>query len=84
MYVNNRSITYVNNSIFFIKPALTSSVIGDTQVVNGYTYDIWGSSPANLCTGNAFYGCSRTSNGAHIINPIQSGRIHTAETFSFK
>ncbi len=46
---------------------------------------IQGADPASLCTGNTFYGCFRTSGaGGNILNPIQSVRIRTAETFSFQ
>ena len=43
-----------------------------------------GAHPGNLCTGNAFYGCFRQGTGTNYINPIQSARLRTAETFSFK
>lgn len=46
--------------------------------------DLWGAHPGNLCTGNAFYGCQRQGTGTNYINPIQSARLRTAETFSFK
>ena len=50
-----------------------------------YTMDMWGSSPADLCTGNAFYGCERTAGaGGGIINPIQSARIRTAHSLSIR
>ncbi len=46
--------------------------------------DMWGSSPADLCTGNMFYGCMRTSGaGGNYLNPITSARLRTAEHFSF-
>ena len=44
-----------------------------------YTLDIWGQ-----CTDNQFYGCSRTSNGYNIINPITSARLNTKKSFWFK
>lgn len=48
------------------------------------TVELWGSAPADVCTSNAFYGCSRSSGGGMVINPIQSARLRTAGTFSFK
>lgn len=48
-----------------------------------YVYDI-GSSPANLCTGNAWFGCMRQGSDTNLLNPIQSARLRTAESFSFK
>jgi len=60
-------------------------MIGDGNVRSGYTADIWGASPANLCTGNQFYGCTRTAGaGGNYINPILSARLRTAETASIK
>lgn len=47
------------------------------------TYDIWGGEPANLCTSNMWWGCSRTAGGTNIINPVMSARLRTAESFSF-
>jgi hypothetical protein len=35
----------------YLKPTLTSDTIGVQNVLNGYTMDMWGSSPADLCTG---------------------------------
>jgi len=84
-YTNNRSNSFVRNSTLFIKPTLTSEQIGQANVLNGYTLDIWGSSPADLCTGNAFYGCERASGGGgNILNPIQSARVRTVHSFSFQ
>ena len=53
-------------------------------MINGGQLDLFGGSPADKCTSGAFYGCTRSSDGTHIINPIQSARIRTAETFNFK
>lgn len=50
-YLNNRSNSYVRDSILYLKPTLTSDTIGLPNVLNGYTMDLWGSSPADLCTG---------------------------------
>jgi len=67
----------------YLKPTLTADNIGQ-QNLNSGTLDVWGSTPANLCTGNAFYGCSRVGGGGgNIINPIQSARIRTVNSFTF-
>jgi len=85
MYLNNRSISYVNNSIFYIQPRMTAEQIGEAGLQAGVNYDIWGSDPAGYCTGNAFYGCFRSSGGGgNILNPLQSARVRTAESFSFR
>jgi len=83
-YTNNRTNSYVSNSILYLKPTYTANTIGEQNLENGFTMDVWGSTPPNLCTGNAFYGCSRTSGGGgNYINPIQSAAIRTSDAFSF-
>jgi hypothetical protein len=84
-YTNNRSNSYVRDGILYLKPTLTAEKIGEQNVRAGYTMDIWGANPANLCTGNAFYGCSRTSGaGGNYLNPIQSAAIRTSESALLK
>jgi len=47
--------------------------------------DMWGGSPVDECTGNNFYGCERTSGaGGNILNPIQSAKLTTVNSFSFR
>jgi len=83
-YSNNRSNSFVDkDGILHLKLTLTNDTVGDDMLITGGDIDLWGGSPADACTSNAFYGCERTSNGANILNPIQSARIRTAETFSF-
>ncbi|RKO84439.1 concanavalin A-like lectin/glucanase domain-containing protein [Blyttiomyces helicus] len=48
------------------------------------SWDRKGNDPPSLCTGNAFFGCSRTSGNGNIINPIQSAQIRTAESVNIK
>lgn len=46
---------------------------------------MWGSTPADLCTGNAFYGCKRAAGGGgNFLPPITSARLRTAESFAFR
>jgi hypothetical protein len=53
--------------------------------VNGGTIDLSGDrNSKSSCTDSSFYGCSRSSNGANIINPIQSAAIKTINSFAFK
>ncbi|KAI8800412.1 concanavalin A-like lectin/glucanase domain-containing protein [Cladochytrium replicatum] len=84
MYSNSRNNTYVRDGVLYIRPTLTSANIGEASVLSGYTYDVWGNHPANQCTGNAFFGCSRTSDGTNIINPIQSALIRSVNTVSLR
>ena len=67
----------------YLKPTLTAERLGEAALTSE-TLDLWGGTPSSMCTENQFYGCSRTGNGANILNPIQSARIRTAETFNFK
>ena len=43
-----------------------------------------GASPADLCTGNNWWGCERTGSATNILNPIQSARLRTVNSFAFK
>jgi beta-glucanase (GH16 family) len=84
LYHNNRSNSYVKDGVFHIKPTPTAYKIGEDNLRSGFTMDMWGSSPADACSGHQFYGCSRASNGIQIINPVQSAKITTRESFSFE
>jgi len=49
------------------------------------SYNVWGGSPADQCTSNAFYGCERNAAGSgNYINPIMSSRLRSVNSFSFK
>lgn len=83
-YVNNRSVSYVRNGTLVIRPRLTNETLGNAGLQNA-DVNIWGGDPASYCTQNAYYGCERLGGaGGNIINPVQSARIRTAETFAFK
>lgn len=81
-YRNNRTNTFVRDGVFHIQPTLTADAIGEATMKTG-SMSIWGGSPADECTSNAFYGCERTGNGQNILNPIMSGRVRTVNSFSF-
>jgi len=83
-YTNNRTNSFVKNGVLYIKPTLTADTIGEAGLKSA-TLNLWGGEPANLCTGNNFYGCERTGGGGgNILNPIQSARIRTSSSFNFK
>ena len=45
---------------------------------------MWGSAPADQCTGNAFYGCSRTAGAGmfgHTLSTFPKQRIHYVHSF---
>jgi beta-glucanase (GH16 family) len=48
------------------------------------SYNVWGGSPADMCTSNQFYGCERSAAASgNYVNPIMSSRVRTAQSFSF-
>jgi hypothetical protein len=83
-YSNNRTNSYVRDSILYLRPTLTVDTIGEDSLFNG-AMDLGGGPPADQCTSNQFYGCFRQGGaGGNILNPIQSARIRTVKSFSFK
>ncbi|KAJ8039654.1 Beta-1,3-glucan-binding protein [Holothuria leucospilota] len=83
-YTNNRSNSYVRDNVLYIKPqTLTSDKEGEAFLTSG-TLNLWGASPADLCTGNNWWGCERTGSVTNYINPIQSARLRTVDSFAFK
>jgi beta-glucanase (GH16 family) len=85
-YTNNRTNSFVRNGVLYIKPTLTSAIIGEGAVAGNpsTTVDLASLEPAMQCTGGAFWGCSRTSTPDIYMNPIQSAALRTAHSFSFK
>ena len=43
--------SFVRDGVLYIKPTLTADEIGESNLENGYTMDMWGGSPADLCMG---------------------------------
>jgi len=85
-YANNRTNSYVKNGILYLKPTLTSAIIGEGAVAGNpsTTIDLAALEPAMQCTGDAFWGRTRTSTSDNYLNPIQSAALRTAHSFSFK
>lgn len=81
LYHNNRTNSFVQDGQLFLQPTLTSELMGENAMMHG-DYNIWGGTPADLCTSNAFYGCERNAAFGNYINPISSARVRTAESFS--
>lgn len=82
-YINNRTNSYTRNSTLFIKPTLTNNTFTEPNFLTSGTIDLWGSTPADSCTANFDYGCFRTGTGANALNPVQSARIHSVDSFKF-
>ncbi|CAM9236821.1 unnamed protein product [Choristocarpus tenellus] len=81
---NNRSNSWVEDGVLYLQPTLTSDTIGDDcfSGERSCSLSMWGLTPPDQCTSNAYYGCERQSNAAQriIINPVQSAKIYTAES----
>ncbi|XP_018563526.1 beta-1,3-glucan-binding protein-like [Anoplophora glabripennis] len=82
-YNNNRTNSYVENGILHIKPTLLADEKGESFLYSG-TLDVNGGSPADQCTNPQWYGCVRTGNKVHVLNPIKSARIRTVDSFAYK
>jgi hypothetical protein len=82
-YSNNRSNSYTKNGHLYIKPTLTSDKYDEAFLTSG-TLDLWGGTPASVCTANSFYGCLRAGNPSNIINPIQSARLRSVQGFNVR
>jgi beta-glucanase (GH16 family) len=83
IYRNNRTNSFVRNGVLYIQPTLTSEAIGLTTMQTG-SYSMWGGTPADMCTSNAWYGCERNAGASgNYINPIMSARLRTVNSFSF-
>ncbi|CAM9351600.1 unnamed protein product, partial [Heterosigma akashiwo] len=88
-YTNNRTNSYVENGVLNLNPTLTAGNIGNASVMGTYgtfMMDLSGSAPADLCTSNEAFGCSRSSNvlWKMMIPPVQSARIRTVDSLRFK
>ncbi|KAI9256012.1 concanavalin A-like lectin/glucanase domain-containing protein [Sporodiniella umbellata] len=84
-YTNNRSNTFVEDGILYIKPTLTSDSLGENGVREGGRISLYSGSPSEDCTDHSNYGCERTAgavSGGVYINPIQSGRLRTVNSMS--
>jgi beta-glucanase (GH16 family) len=83
-YVNNRTNSYVRDSVLYILPTLTEDAIG-LDTLNSGDVNIWGGAPADVCTSNAFYGCERNAAGSgNVNNPVRSARLRSVNSFSFQ
>ncbi|KAG8848051.1 hypothetical protein FRB91_011226 [Serendipita sp. 411] len=78
MFTNNDKNSYASNGKLFIVPTLTRDEIGD-QVFSGGRYSLEG------CTSNNASACNARSDGNEkVINPVQSARLTTQNTYNIK
>jgi beta-glucanase (GH16 family) len=83
-YTNNRTNSFVEDGILHLQPTFTQDTIGENAMKTG-TLDLWGTQPADTCTGNAFWGCMRSAPGSgNYLNPVQSARLRSVNSFNFK
>lgn len=61
-YTNNRSNSFVEDGILYIKPTLTSDFLGEDALKEGGRIALYSGSPSEDCTGNiSFYTLSPLS-----------------------
>jgi beta-glucanase (GH16 family) len=83
-YTNNRTNSFVKEGVLHLQPSLSADTFGE-DTLRGGDVNLWGGAPADQCTSNAFYGCERSAAGSgNVINPIQSARVRTVNSFNFK
>ena len=83
-YTNNRTNSFTQDGILHLQPTLTVDTVGESTLKSG-GLNLWGGSPADQCTSNAFYGCERNAAASgNYLNPIQSARLRSVNSFSFK
>jgi len=80
-YTNNRTNSFVKEDILHLQPSFTEDTIGDVRTGS---LSLWGGSPADDCTSNQFWGCERSGASGNYVNPIQSARLRTVNSFSMK
>ncbi|RLO07032.1 hypothetical protein DYB28_004491, partial [Aphanomyces astaci] len=81
MSTADQANSYVANGHLVLAPTLTAPVVG---FLDNSTIDLWGTSPATLCTSNFNHGCLQTGTGASILPPIRSATLRTEKSFSFR
>ncbi|RHY07174.1 hypothetical protein DYB25_000297 [Aphanomyces astaci] len=81
MSTADQANSYVANGHLVLAPTLSAPVVG---FLDNSTVDLWGTSPATLCTSNFNHGCLQTGTGANILPPIRSATLRTEKSFSFR
>ena len=76
-YTADDANSFVKNRKLHIKPTLTEDKIGTDQIEHGYIH-------LDNCTDPDKKQCERQAGGNIIINPVQSARLTTEKSFSFK
>jgi len=83
-YGNNRANnSYVENGTLFLRASLSEDFLGVPPTRDQTVLQPGGAFP-NQCSDSNDWGCRRQTGGANIINPVQSAKISTKESFSFR
>ncbi|CBY42746.1 unnamed protein product, partial [Oikopleura dioica] len=82
-YLNNRTNSYVKDNTLYIAPTFLADVEGEEFLWTG-NQDLWGASPADQCTGNAWWGCQRQGTNPNYLNPINSARLRTVRSINLQ
>ncbi|KAI9282436.1 concanavalin A-like lectin/glucanase domain-containing protein [Umbelopsis sp. AD052] len=83
-YTNNRTNSFVEDGVLYLKPTFTANTIGEDTMKSGGRISLWGNDETS-CTDNAAGGCERESlgdEGGNYLNPIQSAKIKLDRAFS--
>ena len=80
MTTNSENNSFVDNSILYIVPTLTSDIIGTESIFDGFTFNITG------CTSTNLTACGAVSNMTtkSVINPVMSARLSTKNSHSIQ
>ena len=63
--------------------SLTADILGEAAL-SSERLDLWGASPSDQCTGNAWWGCERVGSGSNYLPPAHSARLRTVNSFTCK
>ena len=63
--------------------SLTADILGEAAL-SSERLDLWGASPSDECTGNAWWGCERVGSGSNYLPPAYSARLRTVNSFTCK
>ncbi|XP_055607120.1 beta-1,3-glucan-binding protein-like [Uranotaenia lowii] len=82
-FTNNRSNSYAKDGNLYIRPTLTVDEYGEAFMRSG-VLSLHGSSQADHCTRQRFFGCERTGSHEQVLNPVKSASLRTVESFAFR
>ncbi|KAK9451885.1 glycoside hydrolase [Limtongia smithiae] len=79
---DNDNNTFIQDGQLYIVPTLTSDVIGEDYLLNGYTVNL---TSDGTCTSSTLSDCAIRSNSSEdvMIPPIQSGRISSKASIKY-